>query len=174
MILTGDYIFKELLKGNISIYPFKRSQINPNSYNYRLGKTIKVFDKFVNGKSVFKKVVIPKSGYLLEPGKMYLGNTYEFIGSKKYAMSLIGRSSMGRLGLFLQVSANLGHTTSYHRWTLEMVALKPIKIYPEMIIGQVSFWTNLGRIYKYGGKYAKINKPQESFININMHDFNRV
>jgi len=174
MILTGNYIFREVLRGNISIYPFRRSQINPNSYNYRLGKTIKVFDKFVNGKSAFKKILIPESGYILKPGQMYLGHTYEFIGSNKYAMSLIGRSSMGRLGLFLQISANLGHTTSYHRWTLEMVALKPIKIYPKMIIGQVSFWSNLGRIYKYSGKYAKYSKPQESFINIKINDFNRV
>jgi hypothetical protein len=44
----------------------------------------------------------------------------EELGSRKYAMSLIGRSSIGRLGLFLQVSANLGHTGSSHCWTLEL------------------------------------------------------
>lgn len=54
-------------------------------------------------------------------------------------MSLIGRSSTGRLGLFLQVSADLGHTGAEHKWTLELVAAKPIKIYPNMIIGQISF-----------------------------------
>jgi dCTP deaminase len=94
---------------------------------------------------------------------MYLGHTAEIIGSKEYAMSLIGRSSLGRYGLFLQVSANLGHTCSAHKWTLELVATKAIKIYPGMKIGQVSFWKNFGKVKKYEGKYGHLNHPQESF-----------
>lgn len=91
---------------------------------------------------VFEEAAIPEDGYILKPRQMYLGHTAETIGSRKYAMSLIGRSSVGRLGLFLQISANLGHTTSSHKWTLEMVSVKPLKIYPYMKIGQVSFWEN--------------------------------
>ena len=161
MILTGTEIIKEIKKGNINISPFNKNQINPNSYNYRLGNNLKIFKKFDGNKSIFEKIVIPEKGYCLKPKQMYLGHTYEIIGSKKYAMSLIGRSSMGRLGLFLQISANLGHTTSNHHWTLEMVALKPLIIYPEMIIGQVSFWTNMGTFNKYCGNYGKYNEPQE-------------
>jgi len=164
MILTGSEIIKEREKGNIIIEPFFMKQINPNSYNYRLGHKLKIFLHFKNGKSRFKEIVIPKEGFVLRPKQMYLGHTLETIGSKKYAMSLIGRSSMGRLGLFLQVSANLGHTTSIHQWTLEMVALKPIKIYPGMIIGQISFWKNYGNVSKYSGKFGKFNDPQEFLI----------
>ena len=163
MILTGSKIAEEISTGDIFIDPFDENQINPNSYNYRLGNTLKVFDYFDGEKSVFKKIKIPEDGYVLEPGKMYLGHTKETIGSSKYAMSLIGRSSLGRYGLFLQVSANLGHTTSRHKWTLELVAAKAIKLYPGMKIGQVSFWRNLGDVEKYNGKYGFLNHPQESY-----------
>lgn len=164
MILTGCKIEEELKAGNIRIEPFSEDQINPNSYNYRLGSTLKVFDYFDGNKSVFKEITIPESGYILEPKKMYLGHTKEIIGSSKYAMSLIGRSSLGRYGLFLQVSANLGHTTSEHQWTLELVATLPIRLYPGMEIGQVSFWENLGVIKRYSGQYGFLNYPQESFV----------
>ena len=164
MILTGTEIVKEQARGNIIISPFHADLINPNSYNYRLGSVIKIFDKFDGNKVIFKKIKIPKDGYILEPKKMYLANTKEVIGSSKYAMSLIGKSSMGRYGLFLQCSANLGHTTSEHKWTLEIVAALPIKLYPGMVIGQVSFWKNFGSTKKYDGKYGHLNHPQESFV----------
>ncbi len=164
MILTGSKIKEEIKAGHIIIKPFCTNQINPNSYNYRLGFIIKIFDKFDGNKAIFKEIKIPKDGYILKPGRMYLATTKEIIGSSKYAMSLIGRSSIGRYGLFLQVSANLGHTTSKHKWTLEMVAVHSIKIYPGMIIGQVSFWKNFGTIIKYDGKYGYLNHPQESFV----------
>lgn len=164
MILTGSKIKKEIDAGNIVIKPFSENQVNPNSYNYRLGSTIKVFNGFDGKKALFKEVSIPEDGYVLEPRKMYLATTKEVIGSAKYAMSLIGRSSMGRYGLFLQVSANLGHTTSEHKWTLEIVAAIPIKLYPGMIIGQVSFWKNFGTVRKYDGRYGHLNHPQESYV----------
>lgn len=163
MILTGSKIKEEFQNGVITITPFSDDQINPNSYNYRLAPKLKIYKGFDGKKSVFEEVEIPEEGYILLPGQMYLGTTKEVIGSSKYAMSLIGRSSMGRYGLFLQVSANLGHTTSEHQWTLEMVAAQPIKVYPNMIIGQVSFWKNYGDVEKYDGKYGHLNHAQESF-----------
>jgi dCTP deaminase len=105
-------------------------------------------------------------GKYFRPKRMYLATTKEIIGSNKYAMSLIGRSSMGRYGLFLQCAANLGHTTSRHKWTLEIVASLPIKIYPGMIIGQVSFWHNFGTVKQYNGKYGFLNNPQESYLSL--------
>ena len=167
MILTGSEIEKCIQQGSIIITPFSADQVNPNSYNYRIGDNIKVFDSFDGKTCQFKLVKIPREGIILYPKQMYLGNTMEIIGSNIYAMSLIGRSSLGRLGLFLQLSANLGHTTACHQWTLEMYAVQPIKIYPRMIIGQVSFWTNEGDIHQYQGTYGKYNIPQESFINNN-------
>lgn len=143
MVLTACQIYKDLQIGNIQIVPFNEDQLNPNSYNYRLGDVLyKVSDKVLDPKSITEteRIVIPKSGYCLQPGNLYLGSTLEKIGSKIYSMQLIGRSSVGRLGLFLQVSAPLGHIGTYHNWTLELKVVQPLIIYPRMKIGQVSFW----------------------------------
>lgn len=162
MILTGVEIIKAVAKGDIILSNFDKNQVNPNSYNYRLGQVLKRFVCFDGNKSIFENIIIPQTGYMLEAGKMYLGHTDEVIGSNKYAMSLIGRSSIGRLGLFLQVSADLGHTTSVHQWTLELVAAKPIIIYPKMKIGQITFWDNSGEFYQHKFTYANYNNPHEA------------
>ena len=72
-------------------------------------------------------------------------------------MSLIGRSSIGRLGIFLQVDADLGHTGSSHNWTLEIVCCKKVRIYPRMVIGQISFWKNFGNYYHSNIRYNNYN-----------------
>lgn len=170
MILTGSEIKKEQLAGRISISPFDERQINPNSYNYRLGPLLKVYVAYSEGESRFEEIMIPAEGFVLKPNVLYLGHTFEVIGSKAYAISLIGRSSIGRLGLFVQLAANLGHTGTEHQWTLELVAAKPIKVYPGMLIGQVSFWTNQGSIDPYVGYYGQHNRPQQS---ARSYDINR-
>ncbi len=162
MILTWSSIINSLKDGDISISPFNECDINPNSYNYHLGDIIKCYDDISN---TFKEIVINEHGYALEPWKMYLWTTFEKLWSKKYAMSLIWRSSLWRLGLFLQVSANLWHTGSNHCWTLEIVACRKIKIYPRMRIGQISFWENFWEIHELESTYAQFSIPQESFIN---------
>lgn len=161
MILTGPFIEQEIRAGRIVIDPYRREAVNPNSYNYRLGHRLKYYDER-SGK--FTELTLPDDGYVLRPHRMHLGHTAEVIGSSAYAMSLIGRSSMGRLGLFLQVSADLGHTASCHRWTLEIVAARPIRIYPGMVVGQVSFWRNYGRVSPAQVGYARFNDPHESRI----------
>ena len=164
MILTGSEIKRCVEGGTITLDPFEFGQVNPNSYNYRLGSTLRMFSEFRDGKSYFKEIKIPKEGFILNKGQMYLARTLEKIGSNTYAMSLIGRSSLGRLGLFLQVSANLGHVGSCHCWTLELVAAYPIRIYPGMIIGQVSFWENYGDVEEYQGYYGEFSNIIESNI----------
>lgn len=156
MILTGPEIKKEFCRGRISIEPFTESQINPNSYNYRIGRTIlEIENKTIDPKepTKFIKKKIDPSGFILYPGKAYLANTLEFIGSNHYMMSLIGRSTMGRLGLWLQACADLGHVGTRQRWTLELKVVQPLIIYPLMVIGQVSFWKITGRVQRYEGKY---------------------
>lgn len=165
MILTGHEIQKQVSQGNIVIEPFCPEQINPNSYNYRIGDEVIEFS-YANGVKVKRGLRIPSMGYLLQPHTIYLASTYEVLGSKKYAMSLIGRSSLGRLGLFLQVSANLGHTGSSHKWTLELVSTKPFLIYPNMKVGQISFWTNKGDLVLYHAGYSRFNLPAVSRLEL--------
>lgn len=143
MILTACQILADWQAGDIKISPFNESQLNPNSYNYRLGEVLyKVNDDILDPKlkSNTEKIILTPNGYCLQPGVLYLGSTYEKIGSDKYSMQLIGRSSVGRLGLYLQVSASLGHVGTYHNWTLELTVVQPLIVYPKMKIGQVTFW----------------------------------
>jgi dCTP deaminase len=162
MILTGKKIIEKLNEGLIEIYPFERENINPNSYNFRLGRTLK--ESYVDNEARinFRVIEIPDDGFVLKKKTLYLGHTHETLGSNTYAMSLIGRSSIGRLGLFLQVSANLGHTFSCHQWTLELFPIHPIKIYPLMNIGQISFWENQGELRQFNHRYNQFNIPHES------------
>jgi dCTP deaminase len=158
MILTGKEIKKQVMQERIHISPFIEENINPNSYNYRLHEDIlEILDFPIDPKAEpnFRKIKIGEEGYVLQPGRLYLGSTMEEIGSDHYVTSLIGRSSVGRMGLFLQITADLGHLGAKHRWTLELKVVQPLIVYPKMKIGQVSFWTVEGAQYLYNGKYAK-------------------
>lgn len=159
MILTGLEIKKQVFKKNIVIEPFNENQVNPNSYNYRISDKIMILpDDFEKNQEEYIK--IPEEGYLLQPNNVYLSTTHEVIGSDDYVVSLIGRSSIGRLGLFLQISADLSNLGSIHKWTLEIVCTQPIKIYPNMILGQVSFWKPKGKITLYEGEYQNFNEAK--------------
>ena len=156
MILSGDEIRFEMSRGNITIDPFESAQLNPNSYNYRLASDIKVcadqvLDPMV--RPAWTTVRIPNEGFVLEPHKLYLGATVERIGSSLYVPSLIGRSSLGRLGMFLQTSADLGNLGASHCWTLEIKVVQQLRIYANMFAGQVSFWRPKGTVRLYSGVY---------------------
>jgi dCTP deaminase len=102
----------------------------------------------------------PDTGaYLLVPGRLYLGSTQEQIGSGFYALTLLGRSTIGRLGLFLNATADLGHIGCYSNWTLEMSVVQPLRIYPLMPIGQIAFWSVSHRGLRYGGRYHRDTRP---------------
>lgn len=169
MILTGSEIAKMREAGHITIAPYNTDHLNPNSYDFRLGTQIGV-PIFNNGVLEFDIVDLPLDGFVLRPKTVYLGHTLEELGSNTYAMRLIGRSSLGRLGLFLQVSADLGHTGACHQWTLEIVAALPFKIYPKMRIGQISFWQNLGIPKAYEQGYSAYNMPTPSRLNTRPRD----
>lgn len=164
MILTWNEIVKERTNWNIIISPFSKEQVNPNSYNYRLWEYIKIYKSFDWEKPVFEDMKIPKNGLKLNKWFMYLWSTKEIIWSKKYMTSLIWKSSLWRLGLFLQLSANVWHTWTFHNWTLEIYPTKDIIVYPNMIIWQVTFWKNKWELDLYKWEYKKYSKPQESLL----------
>jgi len=170
MILTGKKITEEVKSGNIKIYPFDSCMVNPNSYNYRISDHLLEFDFDIIDpakESKPKQIKLTDSGYVLYPNRLYLAATYESIGSDKYVTSLIGRSSIGRLGLFLQITADLGHQGNNHCWTLELKVVQPFRIYPWMKIGQVSFWEvyesdSCTTLYKDVGHYNSYSRPEPS------------
>jgi dCTP deaminase len=155
MILTGSRILQAWQAGDVFIDPFVASSLNPNSYNYHLG------DSLLEVRGAAADDTPPVSavgttaggGFLLRPRRLYLAATHEIIGSRRYVTTLLGRSSMGRLGLFLNVTADLGHAGSSSRWTLELTVVQPLVVYPRMPIGQVAFWVQSGPPAAYGGRY---------------------
>jgi len=104
-------------------------------------------------------VEIGQGGMLLEPGRLYLSHTYEVIGSRECVVTLMGRPSIGRLGLFVQLSADLGNVGDAHRWTLELTCVQPIMIYPRMLIGELTFWETRGELSYYSGPYTQFSRP---------------
>lgn len=165
MILTGPSIEEAVKDGYITIEPFDPALINPNSYNYRLGPDIyEVISSNIDPytPTEHKKLELQEDGsYLLLPKKLYLGSTEETIGSNQVVTSLIGRSSVGRLGLFMQITADLGQLGDAHKWTLELKVVSPLKLYPGMKIGQVSFWLPQGNCSNYyHGRYSVYSQPK--------------
>ncbi|MDD2409614.1 MAG: dCTP deaminase [Bacilli bacterium] len=167
MILSGDKIEKCIKNNQIKIIPFNKSQINPNSYNYRLGEYLKVYDeKLLDSKRKLKTKIIkiPDSGIILYPNKIYLGFTDEIIGSDYYVPIITGRSSTGRLGLFVHITSDLVDIGFQGRLTLQLHATQPVKVYKDMEIGQIMFWKIYGKIKLYQGKYQNSDGPRETEI----------
>lgn len=168
MILTGNEIRKQVESGRIHLHPFEEGLINPNSYNYRLGDTLLELEDAVIDPAKepsYRKRTIGSEGFVLKPGRLYLASTLEEIGSDYYVTTLIGRSSVGRLGLFLQITADLGHVGAKHAWTLELKVVQPLRVYKGMRIGQVSFWRVSGRQeHRYSDGYSSFSQPKGSKI----------
>lgn len=169
MILTGHEIKAQHAGGHVTIEPFDADCINPCSYTYRLGPQLGV-PNLGTFPVTFETIDIPDEGYVLQPGRMYLGHTLEVLGSDHFTGSLIGRSSLGRVGLFLQVSANLIHVGAKHQITLELVAAMPLRIYKGLKIGEISFWQQHGVAETvYRGGYSAHNAPTQSKLSGDGH-----
>lgn len=167
MILTGSEIKKQALKGKITISPFDEKCLNPNSYNVELGDYLKVYECDVLDSKLpmpTKIVNIPDDGIVLQPNKIYLGFTKEVVGSGFFVPTITGRSSSGRLGLFVQITADLVDIGFKGNLTFQLHAVQPLRIYKGMKIGQIMFWKPKGHIKLYDGKYQNSVGPQQSQV----------
>ena len=167
MILSGQEI-KRLMGTDLVIEPYDENLVNPNSYNLRLHHELLVYDNHVLDMKTENKATlleIPKEGLLLEKDKLYLGRTLEYTESHKHVPMLEGRSSIGRLGLFVHVTAGFGDVGFCGFWTLEMFCVQPIRIYAGVEICQVFYHSIEGEydLYK-SGKYQKNKGVQPSLL----------
>lgn len=167
MILTGEEISNQVAQQRIKISPFNRKQITTNSYDIRLDDTLirytcDVIDPKIQPK--YEEIKIPETGLILEPQSFHLGASYEKIGSDYYVPILHAKSGTARKGLFVHVTSDLIDIGSYGKLTLQLYATLPVKIYPNMLIGQVTFWKPEGKIKLYHGKYQGSEKPRISEI----------
>ena len=167
MILSGKEIKRQLGTG-INIEPYNESQLNPNSYNLSLFNELLVYDNDVldmKNPNPTSRITIPEEGLLLEPNKLYLGRTVEHTSTDKFVPMLEGRSSIGRLGLFIHVTAGFGDVGFSGFWTLEIFCVQPIRIYPNVEICQIFYHTIEGDydLYK-SGKYQNNKGIQPSLL----------
>jgi dCTP deaminase len=111
------------------------------------------------------EITIPEDGMILEPEKLYLGRTVEYTETDNLVPMLEGRSSIGRLGLFVHVTAGFGDVGFKGYWTLEIFCVQPVRIYPDIEVCQVYFHSIEGEYTTYEqGKYQKNNGIQPSLL----------
>lgn len=167
MILTGPAIAAQVKTGAIQIAPYDEQLIQPNSYDFHLGERIgwytnKVLD--CARENPFEEHVIPGEGMVLEPDRIYLASTREKIGSDSYVPIIRARSSIARLGLFVHCTADLIDIGSFGQLTLQLHAVQRVRIYPGLLVGQVTFWVPQGEIVLYEGKYQGSEGPRPSLV----------
>ena len=146
MILSGNSIAKEVERGNIVISDFDISRLNPNSYNVRLADEILVYENALHDmkhEQPYEIKKIPERGFALIPGRIYLARTMEYTETTGFVPMLEGRSSIGRLGIFIHATAGFGDNGFKGYWTLELSTVQPTIIYPGVEIAQLYFHTIL-------------------------------
>lgn len=107
MILSDKTIFKMLGEGSLSISPLENEQVQPASVDIRLGNTYSIVEDSSNGIINLENEIIYKNiqtgRYLLLPGQFVLATTMEYFKLPDNLTAFVeGRSSLGRLGLFIQ------------------------------------------------------------------------
>ena len=167
MILSGREIERHMGK-EIVIEPYDPKRLNPNSYNLSLNRELLVYENRLLDMKVpnpVEHLVIPDEGLVLDPNRLYLGRTNEFTKTDRFVPMLEGRSSIGRLGLFIHVTAGFGDVGFAGYWTLEIFCVQPIRIYPHVEICQIYYHDILGDYDRYdSGKYQNNTGIQPSLL----------
>ena len=107
MILSDQTIRKMLEEKTLYISPLEPEQIQPASVDIRLGDTFGIVEDSSNGILTLEKEIsyktIQTDTYILLPGQFVLATTMEFFALPNDLTAFVeGRSSLGRLGLFIQ------------------------------------------------------------------------
>jgi dCTP deaminase len=166
MILSGHEIRRQL-GAKIKIDPFDDANLNPNSYNLTLHNELMTYEEVVldmRKANRVRRLVIPEEGLVLSPNQLYLARTVERTETHGYVPMIEGRSSIGRLGLFVHITAGFGDVGFCGYWTLEMFAVQPIRIYPNVPICQVFYHEISGEVTEYASKYQDNRDIQPSLL----------
>lgn len=107
MILSDKTIWGMLEEGTLGIHPLEREQVQPASVDIRLGNTFSVVEDSPAGvislDSEIRYKTITSGSYVLLPNQFVLATTMEYFDLPDDVTAFVeGRSSMGRLGLFIQ------------------------------------------------------------------------
>jgi len=176
MILSDRKILAEIRRKNIVIRPFRRRCLGSNSYDVHLGPFLATYHdgaldaRTPNAVTEFR---IPKGGFVLVPGQLYLGVTEEYTETHAFVPFLEGKSSVGRLGIDIHSTAGKGDVGFCNYWTLEMSVKLPVRIYAGMPIGQLIYFEVSGSVAspyatKASAKYATVSRhPIPSRMHLN-------
>ncbi|MGB7327454.1 MAG: dCTP deaminase [Rubripirellula sp.] len=168
MLLSGDEI-RRRHSDSIRIEPFDESRLNPNSYNLSLHNELLVYEEVVldaASPSRYRRLEIPDEGLTLQPNQLYLGRTVEFTETHGVVPMLQGRSSLGRLGLFVNPGGSMGDEGYCGTWTLQMYCVQPVRIYAAMEVCQICYLGLEGTCQGYSSdKYQNSRdiKPSQMF-----------
>lgn len=166
MILSGSEIRKNL-DTDIIIDPFDERNLNPNSYNLTLHDELMVYEEVVldmRKANRVRRISIPEEGIVLQPNQLYLARTAERTETHNLVPMIEGRSSVGRLGLFVHVTAGFGDVGFCGFWTLEMFAVQPVRVYAGVPICQIFYHQLTGDVVEYNSKYQHNHDIQPSLL----------
>ncbi len=185
MILSDRSIKESLATGRIVITPYDEELVQPASYDIRLDRRFLVFRNYkhscIDPKSpqpdLTEMVTVEDDEpFIVHPGEFILGNTVERVKlGDDLVARLEGKSSLGRLGLIVHATAGYVDPGFDGNITLELsnVANLPIRLYPGMKVGQISFFamsTPADRPYGspgLGSKYKGQTVPTASRMHLN-------
>lgn len=167
MILSGEQI-RSRLGDSILIDPFQEENLNPNSYNLTLHNELLIYEEVVldmRQVNRVRRIQIPPDGMVLSPNQLYLARTVERTETHNLVPMVEGRSSVGRLGLFVHVTAGFGNVGFCGYWTLELFTVQPVRIYPGVSICQMFYHEVVGDIEEYTSeKYQHNHDIQPSLL----------
>jgi dCTP deaminase len=167
-ILSGPEIISAVHREEIHITPFEPGLVNPASIDLRLGHEITFYSDWVfeepgaphwlsptdrvldvKKKPETSSFLITDMGYVLRPKILYLMHTIERVCTTKFIPVLDGKSSIGRLGIQVHITAGFGDPGYDGQYTLEVSVMHPIRIYPDMRICQMRFHEMVGSFMDY-------------------------
>jgi dCTP deaminase len=171
MFLSDVDIKKAIKEGWITLKPFSPRQLQPASYDIRLGNKFVTNDEnsthFIDPvKRVFAKTreLQLKDGaeFVLHPGISVLGTSKEFFGSDHFLIQVGGKSSLARIGLMVHNTAGIINPGHFLHITFEITNQSniPIILRPGMEIAQITFSmlsSPPSQNYRKNGRFAKDN-----------------
>ena len=152
-VLSDGTIMRLVREGRIRIDPWDESLVQPASVDLRLGDSFRVFhnhrasaiDLRDPPQHLTEEVKVePDQPFVIHPGEFALGRTLEWVEVPEDVVARIeGKSSVGRLGLIVHATAGFCDPGWQGTLTLELNNLTrvPIKLYPGLLIAQLSFMT---------------------------------
>ncbi len=152
-VLSDGTITRLVEEGRIRIDPWEPALVQPASVDLRLGDTFRVFnnhrvtsiDLREMPANLTEEVRIDQDdAFVIHPGEFCLGRTLEWVELPDDVVARIeGKSSLGRLGLIVHATAGFCDPGWRGTLTLELNNLTrvPIKLYPGLLIAQLSFMT---------------------------------